>query len=964
MTEFFHRVGPKTSAVRQVWLLAALAVGVTVLILALMHRASNHVRATSEALSETQEAMHKMAVSLDLRLSDAQQEQTGWLAGQPTQADDASVKLEESLAERFAFIRNTAHLSSVSNNILALEDSARSLKELTTVCREWFISHTNTQAQLLRAKAEVAKHLGELGAAAAESESKLKSESHTRFDQFQKLPPGPEANKLARSILNSQSKSVIYTELHEKLIDLTLQVERIVTLESIEALTADRETRFPAAFSGLETTLDKLQEIAPDSAQRFAGTRKQLQALLAIPSEGENAATNSVSLLSLCERRLELVAKRLELQEQSSARVDEIRATGVDLQIGFNELQRDASVAANASMQATAGRMQWVGLLVTVAFLLLAFRIAGTLRNQLTTIQRNSAELDRAAAEARQAADSVRSSEERTRLIVDTALDAVIAMDGRGVITGWNKQAEVTFGWKSAEVSGRQVSQVIIPPAARGTETDGFLRVLQTGGTSADKQRIEVQALRRDGSEIPVELAVTPIRYQGTTSFSAFLRDISDRKKAEEQILASKEEAESANKMLQASLETAERLTVEAQAASKAKSEFLATMSHEIRTPMNGILGFAGLLLDTKLEPEQRDFLGTIKGSADALLAIINDILDFSKVEAGKLELESNWFDLAPVTVDVTRLLSAQATAKKLTLTVQSGSSPTPRVMADAARVRQVLLNLAGNAIKFTHQGGVTLQLEPQPETPDGKRFIRIGVRDTGIGIPKEKQAQMFQKFVQADSSHSRRYGGTGLGLAICKSLVELMGGQIGFDSAAGEGSTFWFTLPCETVSQSTPVPTTPSVVATRQNQPAPATSALILPPDFTVLLVEDNRTNQLLATTLLKKMKCQVDLAENGRIAVEKVRERSYALVLMDCHMPEMNGFEATAAIREWEASNRATRRLPIIALTASLMEQDKRQCQDAGMDDFLGKPIQTPELIAAIQRWGLPDTDKIKAP
>lgn len=945
MTQFFHRVGPRTTAVRQVWLLAGLAVLATSLILWLMVEASHEVRSASEDLSRTQEAMHKMAVSLDMRLSDAQNEQAAWLSGRPPARDDTAIKLEESLTERFNQVRTAGHLAVISTNLLELENSVRGLKRLTEECREWHHSHSNNAVRLVGAR-------------------------NKESDLLQRL-----AGELAAFKSGSERHGIeeLKIEAQEKLFSLTLLLKRIIEEETPEALAPYNDTLLPEAGKGLLAILEKIRadERAPAGMVRVIDlVRSSLPMLLT-----GTAAADGDSLYGLYRGRIELARVRSDLQQQSFDRIGEIRFNSVDLQIEFNTLQREASMNASLAMQRTGRNLLWFGLIVGLVFLGLAFRIAGTLREQLTTIQRNSVELDRAATEARAAAESLSRSEQRTRLIVDTAMDAVISMDEQGRITSWNKQAEHTFGWTAEEATGRPLGDFLIPERLRQNHTDGFHGFLSTGESRVLNQRIEVPALRKDGREIPIELSITPITLTGQTSFNAFLRDISDRKTAECEILRSKEHVEAVNNRLQASLETAERLTVEARAASTAKSEFLATMSHEIRTPMNGILGFTDLLLDTRLDEEQRDYLSTIKSSADSLLAIINDILDFSKVEAGKMQLDASWFNLDGVATDVTRLLSTQAAAKKLVLTTDCGPAPLPRIFADPSRVRQVLLNLTGNAIKFTEKGAVTIRIELEPpalsEGIASTAYVRVSVTDTGIGIPVEKQARVFEKFVQADSSHSRRYGGTGLGLAICKSLVELMGGTIGFESRPGHGSTFWFTLVCETpvegdYSRAGGIAPSSSVPAGTND----ASAATANPAELErlagqrVLLAEDNRANQRLVSTLLRKMRCQVDIVSNGRECVSKVREQPYSLVLMDCHMPDMDGFEATMEIRKWEAASRSARRLPIVALTASLMDEDKRRCELAGMDDFLGKPIQLGELTRAIKQWAVRQDDSLKAP
>jgi PAS domain S-box-containing protein len=365
---------------------------------------------------------------------------------------------------------------------------------------------------------------------------------------------------------------------------------------------------------------------------------------------------------------------------------------------------------------------------------------------------------------------AARDSELRTRLVVDSALDAVINMDEAGRITAWNAQAERTFGWTAREAIGRSLSETIVPVQLRRAHERGLERFRQTGQGAVLGQRIEIVALRRDGEEFPIELAITPLPGPTGHFFSAFLRDISERKRAEAEVLQAKEAAQQAN---------------------RAKSDFLATMSHEIRTPMNGVIGFTDLLLDSPLDATQREYAETIRQSGHALLGLINDILDFSKIEAGRLDVEREPFDARQAAAEVVELMAAKARESRLELVFDWNPAAPSRLVGDVMRFRQVLLNLLGNAIKFTESGVVMVRVE---RADDG--LLRVAVQDTGIGIPDDKLAKLFRKFTQADSSTTRRFGGTGLGLAISKQLVELMGGQIGVESRPGAGSTFWFTLP------------------------------------------------------------------------------------------------------------------------------------------------------------------------
>jgi PAS domain S-box-containing protein len=840
-------------------------------------------------------------------------------------------------------------------------------------------------------------------------------------------------------------------------------------------------------------------------------------------------------------------------------------------------------------------------------------KLEGLVQTRTMELEQANTSLKQEILVRREAEDALRQSEERNRSIIEASLDAVIGMDRDGTIVDWSSSAEAMFGWSKGEALGRSFSETIIPPAYHESGAS-ICQFLGGAPPALLKRRIGIKAIRQDMSEFDAEISITFLEFGARPFFSAFISDITERRRAEVELqnreerfrLISRatndvlwdwslsdnvcwwsegvrtqfgyapEEVASVSswsnrlhpddkeavtssldrllssadcewtgeyrfltsngcyvyvldrgyvvrdasglpiRMVGAMLDISDRKRFEAEvkgyveevdqkhrdldkalaraeAATLAKSAFLATMSHELRTPMNAVIGMTGLLLDTGLTDEQREYLDTVRLSGESLMNLINDILDFSKIEARKLDLELLDFDLRTMVEDVVTVLAERAHTKGLELSILIQSSVPTALRGDPGRLRQVLTNLVSNAIKFTDTGEITVSVKSGEVADDSDdTLVRFEVTDTGIGMNAEECEKLFQPFTQADSSTTRRYGGTGLGLAISKQLVELMSGTIGVESEIRLGSTFWFTARLSKQHIVSPTPLTSWEIMlnrrvlivsnadtsramleeqlraremvvdtvvdgegalhrlrTAAMAAAPFDLAILdmriqdmsgvelaqyiradeslsdlhlvmltsfcrrgdarsaedagfeaylskpirqthlydclsmvlagtahdgtmkgsmgslitrhtlaeslAPSQHRILIVEDNFINQKVVVTLLRQLGYRVDIAANGKEAVEAQSRCSYGLIFMDCQMPEMDGYEATRCIRGQEVATE--KRVPIVAMTANALRGDREKCLQAGMDDYLAKPLKRAELLAVLQHWMPPD-------
>ena len=561
-------------------------------------------------------------------------------------------------------------------------------------------------------------------------------------------------------------------------------------------------------------------------------------------------------------------------------------------------------------------------LILTATMLLSAYdaRLSSAIASGAEKLRQANEQLERRVEERTQ---TLAREEARKDAILRTALDCIISMDERGCIAEWNPAAERTFGIPRERALGRSLVDLIIPERLRRAYKLGIARYLGTGEHSVIGRRIELCGLRASGEEFPVEAAITATQTGDERLFTAHVRDITERKRAEEELRRSRDAA---------------------RAGSQAKSAFVATMSHEIRTPMNAMIGMLELLSYSELNAEQREMLGAARDSSRSLLTLIDDILDFSKIEVGKLEIHPEACAVARLVDSVRATFTHAASEKGLILFARLDPGLWPAHLIDPLRLRQILANLVSNAVKFTHAGNISIEVKVL-ETAGARQKLHFSVQDSGIGMSAETQARLFEPFQQGESATSRRYGGTGLGLAISRQLIELMGGSIQVTSTEGLGTRVSVMLAAEQASER--AIRDAAQMADGEGPPL----AIRAPAGSKLLVVDDHPLNLAMLKRQLKLLGLEADTAASGAEALAKWRRERHHLVITDLQMPEMDGYSVARTIRAEQGAGRG--KPTVVAFTANTQSEALDKCLEAGMDDYLTKPAELAMLRAKLAQW-----------
>lgn len=1067
-------------AQRLVWLLVAVAFTAVVVTIGIIGWTLSNVRTERAQMVEEQQRLQDASGEIS-RLASKSREEFLALLGEgaaPNAKGEAIPKLRDLVKQQLSLTTEATLVGMLQKAEISVGD----LESLWQRAEAWKNHYLVVRQDLnqQRTLQEVRDLLHSLGAVVETLEGKRRLMEAIQLRRW-RAAKGGESSKIAEEILKNQvhQKTQALREVRNELAEVARLVEMLATEQQADNLTNIKDNRLKPALERLTRSFNALEitdsSAEPSTADRMNDVYVSLFGKgFSIDESHQTIRVGEDGLYSLRRNFLGLREERESLRAELGRVFQLIEL--VDDEYSMLTQARATKLAKGVEERLTGVRDSTllIGGIAFVGFLGLAWTISGGIRGQINAMQEarrvadeSNKTANRLLVEQQEAAEALRQAEEKYHSIFENAVEGIFQSTPEGRFISVNPAMARMYGYDSPEELMESITNIGEQVYVHAADREKFRRML------AEKDSVhgfEYLVNRRDGSTFWVTENARAVRESkgALLYFEGTIEDITDRKKAQEEMQRAKEAADAAN---------------------NAKSGFLAMMSHEIRTPMNAIINMNKLALETQLTRKQHQYLTVVDSSARGLLGLINDILDFSKIEAGKLDLESAPFSLRGLLEEVTHSFRARVLEKHVEFIVYVALDVPDQLVGDSLRLRQVLINLVGNAFKFTDKGEVVLRIHLNPQTgsggaadrDEGVISLNVSVRDSGIGIPKDKQGQLFNAFTQADSSTSRKYGGTGLGLAICKKLVDLMGGTLTIESEPGKGSTFAFSanfryspadarrqlaapsgirdlrtlviednpdsqdllrmmfesygMACEVVEsgekglallEGNPAGSTSSQrfnlmildwllpgidgIKTAQRvrrqfsgeqlpiimisafagkeEEAQATKAGIdhfLPKPITastlydailhvngvtvgqegqrrdveiadvefhgvhLLLAEDNEANKFVAEEILTAAGFELDIASNGREAVEQFKQKPYAAILMDVQMPEMDGLEATRRIRE-ELQGRP---LPIIAMTANAMKSEEDACRAAGMDDFVSKPVDRAALFQALRKW-----------
>jgi PAS domain S-box-containing protein len=933
-------------------LLAAVGLTTIILLIGLVGLQISSIHTERVKLQKEQERLYQTSDEILRRSSEARGEIIAIL-------DDNALARKSGAAETLAEMAD--RLLSSTNNPSAL-DALKQLDTLTGRLAEverralaWR-AHYDTVWQDLRQQRTMGQMrdlITGLRGAVETLEGRQRLQEAIQFKRW-RAASGEEAAHLAQTILAEQvrEKNRGTGDLEKELAEIESLVELLGGEEQQDNLPNLKDNKLTPALERLGHDIDQFVESQPDNGVLTTQAIERLTATLFGQGYTKDEAhqTIRVGAGGLYLLRKDILLLRSEREKLNS---DRAKLGGeIDAVVGaFMQSARAQSESLAGQVEKNLAsswrQMMITGVCFSALFVWLAWLIARGIRGQVGVIERAKAEAESGRQTTQLLMQDLQKLQRDYALVLNAIGEGIHWIDCDGQIIFENPASARMLGWEISELLGRPAHATMHHTRADGSNYPQcecpIYATLRTGVS----QRVDNEVFwRKDGTSIPVEYMTTPVRDENGKIIGAVVAftDITERKQIEQALQRQQTELHAAKEV--------------AEAANRAKSEFLANMSHEIRTPMNGVIGMTSLLLDTSLTEQQHNFAETIQLSGEALLTIVNDILDFSKIEAGKLELETVDIDLAHVVRGALELLKGTAESKCLELRASIDPDAPTELRADGGRLRQVLLNLIGNAIKFTPHGEVKLHISVDRQTEE-MAFLRFRITDTGIGINLETQARLFQAFTQADGSTTRRFGGTGLGLAICKQLVEKMHGDLGVESSAGAGSTFWFTL--ELAKQSKDVVR----IAPQETKDMSLSEPKIEPGNDSrplrrqrVLIAEDNAVNQRVAIAQLMKLGYAADSVTNGLEVLEALSRIPYDVILMDCQMPELDGYETTRQVR-----NRGGHQPYIIAMTANAMQGDRELCLATGMDSYISKPMRIADLKSALDEAPNSDVEPVDA-